>query len=152
MDRAFDLDRAVAEAEAREAQPAGKSEIRQMAERMAAERREKLRRADSLVRREPFATPGPAASIGSAPPSAPAGGKPEMKSVQLLRALKAQGEPIGVPGLHALLPEIESTSIAAYMASFSARRWAIRTGSRRFYVYRIGPKGAQYLKTFHPPD
>ncbi len=162
-ERTFDLDSVIAQAEAREARPAGKSQIREMAERMAAERQAKLRDRGTaprplVVAPAPAPVPVPAA-IASAPraarkPRRRGGHHPrgKTKSLQLLRALSKQTKPIDVPGLHKLLPEIASTSIAAYMGSFAGRGWAVRSGELKFYKYKIGAKGAEYLKTFHPPD
>lgn len=173
-ERTFDLESVIAEAERRESRPADKSQIRDMAERMAAERKERLRRSAALVRRtapiavellasapvampKPHVVPRPILRRKHARPAAiKALGKfkasPFRNSIQLLRALEAQTAPIDLTGLHGLLPGIGIASIAAYMSSFVGRDWAVRSGSCRAYAYLIGPKGTQYLKNFYPSD
>jgi hypothetical protein len=80
------------------------------------------------------------------------GPRPAGKTVTILRALPVAGEtPIGYGELCARLPEIATTSIAAYLTSFAKRGWVDRTGESKQFRYTLGAKGALYLKTFHPP-
>ena len=157
-ERTFDLDSVIAEAERREARPADKSQIRDMAERMALERRERLRRARLLVQRpqaaiveERVAYVHVVQVVAKTSTPAPVTRSPlkftmppKSKSLQVLLALYNQALPISLNGLHSLLPGIKKPR---------ARGGAGRSGPERaiFSCTRLATRARSTSRPFTRP-
>jgi len=74
------------------------------------------------------------------------------KSLRILRVLQWLWRPQKLGALHALLEDIPPTSLSAFLVGMVQRGQAARSGAPGEYRFALGPKGAEYLKFFHPLD